>query len=92
MASKRGESALVFAGGECMQMFDNLIYARVGPHGAGADEFHAERKRAFQRLFEFGHDFKGAIVGIQEQLELVVTRLKFKPQGTGILLIQLLLV
>ena len=63
----------VFAWGQGMQMFDDLINPRVGPHGTGADEFHAERNRALQRLFQFGHDFQGPIVGIQEQLELVVT-------------------
>ena len=39
------------------------------------------------RFFQFGHDFQGLIIGIEQQFELVVAGLEFKPENPGIVFV-----
>jgi hypothetical protein len=43
---------------------------------SGKDKVHSKRMGSFQGLFHFRHNIQGLIVGIQEQLELMIAGLE----------------
>ncbi len=73
-------------GSEQVQVSDDLPDAGRGRGQAGADKGHAEGTGSLQGLFQLGHDLQGPVVGVEEELEMVVALPEVPAERLGVLL------